>query len=332
MPLEHGPRILGVIASVFLTVGAGALLRRVNWLTAEADESLLKLVIRLLIPCLILRAVVGAESLRSFGNLAVPPMVGFVLCAGGVLVGLAVARLGAGLTGLSTPVERRTFAFCVGLFNYGFVPIPLVKGLFSDNNATLGVLFVHNVGVELAIWTVGLLVLTGALGRGWWRRLLNPPSIAIVVAVTLNLLLSRLELQPEALGPVWLAVELLSHAAIPVSLLLVGATIADELRPTGNGHTLGQSARIIGWGVALRLAALPALFVLLATLLPVTTELKRVMVIEAGQASAVFPVVMARHYGGSPGVAVRIVLATSLLSLLTMPLWIASGLGWLGLF
>ena len=100
---------------MFLTMGVGALLRRVNWLTAEADASLLKLVIRLLIPCLILRAVVDAESLRSVENLAVPPVIGFGVCAIGVLVGLLIARLGSGLTGLSTPVERRTFAFCVGL-------------------------------------------------------------------------------------------------------------------------------------------------------------------------------------------------------------------------
>jgi hypothetical protein len=320
MPIDHWPNIVGIIVSVFLTMGAGGLLRRLQWLTAEADASLLKLVIRLLVPCLIFRAVMGNESLRSVENLAIPPVVGFGLCALGVLVGIGVARLGAGITGLSTPVERRTFAVCVGIFNYGFVPIPLVQGLFAS--ATLGVLFVHNVGVDLAIWTVGLLVLTGTLDRRWWRKVINPPSITIVVAVGLNLLGVR----PEMLGPVWRTIELLSHAAIPTSLLLIGATIADELASDQDGHTLAQSTKIVSWAVALRLAALPAVFILVAAVLPATDELKRVLVVEAGQPSAVFPIVMARHYGGDPGTAVRVVLGTSLLSLLTMPLWIGGGL------
>lgn len=324
MPPAHWPSILSIIVSVFLVVGAGMAMRRLGWLTAEADQSLLKLVIRVLIPCLIFRVVVDNPSLRHPENLILPPLLGFGLCAAGVLAALAVARLGPRLTGLHSGRQRRTFAACVGIFNYGFVPIPLIERMFDDS--TLGVLFVHNVGVELAIWTVGLLVLTGSMGRDWWRRVLNPPSIAIVVAIGLNLLGGR-ALVP---APAMEAVTLLSHAAIPTALLLVGATIADELRPGPNGFTTGQSAKIIAWSLGLRLLLLPAGFVALALLLPTGIELKRVLVIEAGQASAVFPIVMARHYHGHPGTAMRVVLSTSLASLATMPVWIILGLALLG--
>ena len=324
MPPAHWQSILSIIVSVFLVIATGMALRRLGWLTAEADQSLLKLVIRVLIPCLIFRVVVDNPSLRQPENLVVPPLVGFGLCALGLLVALGVARLGPRATGLDSAPGRRTFAACVGIFNYGFVPIPLVELLFDDR--TLGVLFVHNVGVELAIWTVGLLVLTGSLGRGWWRQVLNPPSIAIVVAVGLNLLGGR-ALIP---APLFDAVALLSYAAIPTALLLVGATIADELRPGPNGFTTGQSAKIVGWSLALRLLVLPAGFLALALAMPASIELKRVLVIEAGQASAVFPIVMARHYGGHPGTALRVVLSTSLVSLVTMPLWIILGLALLG--
>lgn len=324
MPPAHWPSILSIIVSVFLVVGAGMAMRRLGWLTAEADQSLLKLVVRVLIPCLIFRVVVDNPSLRHPENLILPPLLGFGLCAAGVLGALAVARLGARLTGLHSARQRRTFAACVGIFNYGFVPIPLIQRMFDDS--TLGVLFVHNVGVELAIWTVGLLVLTGSVGSDWWRRVLNPPSIAIVIAAGLNLLGGR-ALVP---APAMEAITLLSHAAIPTALLLVGATIADELRAGPNAFTTAQSAKIIAWALGLRLLLLPAGFVALALLLPTGIELKRVLVIEAGQASAVFPIVMARHYHGHPGTAMRVVLSTSLASLATMPLWIILGLALLG--
>jgi predicted permease len=42
--------------------------------------------------------------------------------------------------------------------------------------------------------------------------------------------------------------------------------------------------------------------------------------------AAVFPVVMAKHYGGDPATALRVVLATSLVGLITIPLWIRAGM------
>lgn len=324
MPPDHWQSILSVITSVFLVVATGMALRRLGWLTAEADRSLLHLVVRVLMPCLIFRVVVNDRSLQSAGHLIVPPFLGFGLCAAGLLVALAVSRLGRRVTGLDSVPQRRTFATCIGIFNYGFVPIPLVELLFDTS--TLGVLFVFNVGVELAIWTVGLLVLTGSLGRDWWRHVLNPPSIAIVIAVALNLL----ELRGYVPSPVFNGITLLSYAAIPMALVLVGATIADELRPGPSSFRTTESVKICAWSLALRLVVLPAGFIALALVLPVSTELKRVLVIQASQASAVFPIVMARYFGGHPGTAMRVVLSTSLVSLVTMPLWIIVGLALLG--
>jgi hypothetical protein len=61
-------------------------------------------------------------------------------------------------------------------------------------------------------------------------------------------------------------------------------------------------------------------------LLPASDELKRVVAVEAAMPSAVFSILMARHYAGDAGTALRVVLATSLVSLVTIPLWIPAGL------
>jgi hypothetical protein len=56
-----------------------------------------------------------------------------------------------------------------------------------------------------------------------------------------------------------------------------------------------------------------------------------VIVLEAAMPAAVFPIVMARHYGGDAATALRVVFSTSLVSLLTIPLWIRFGLKFVGL-
>ncbi len=47
-------QILLLVIPVFALMGLGVLARRINWLTEEADASLLKLVVNILYPCLIL--------------------------------------------------------------------------------------------------------------------------------------------------------------------------------------------------------------------------------------------------------------------------------------
>jgi predicted permease len=79
------------------------------------------------------------------------------------------------------------------------------------------------------------------------------------------------------------------------------------------------------------LGLLPVLFLVLARALPVSVELKRVMVIEAAMPAAVFSILMARQYGGDPATAMRVVVATSITGLVTIPLWLRAGMIWVGL-
>lgn len=304
------------VLAVFTAMLIGALARRANWLTEEADHSLVRIVVRILFPALILKTTLGAPLLMDLHNVYLPPLVGFLTIVVGLGIAIFVARVFRRSPDLSQSTQRRTFAFCVGIYNYSYIPVPLIAHLFGSN--TLAVLFVFNVGVEIAFWTVGIIVLGGHLGGKWYRQLLNAPTIAIAAALTLNFLGLHAHIPSfvmESLG-------LLGAAAIPLSLLLVGATIADEY----GDSQLASGWRVMGLSCLLRLGVIPALFVASLLILPGTVELKRVIIVQAAMPAAVFPVVVARHYGGNPATAIRVVLATSIVSLLTMTLWLSAGL------
>jgi len=325
---DHWLMIVGVTMSVFAVIGVGALARWARWMSEEADRSLLKLGIDLLLPCLIFTVVAENAALRQAGNLFLSPGVGFGTMVLGLSVAMLVTRLGSRATGLSGAAGRRTFALAVGIHNYGFLPLPLVRQLFSDE--TLGVLFVHNVGASLALWTLGVAIASGTLDRRAWRKMINPPSVAVVVAVACNLLDVTPLLDRHA-DFLLTAVKWLGEAAVPMLLILVGATMADQLRSGGRLSNLVTSVKVILWSCVLRLGLLPVGILLVAMLLPASQELKSVLVIEAAMPSAVFGVLLARHYGGDPGTALRVVLSTSIVSLVTIPLWISAGVALLGL-
>ncbi len=80
----------------------------------------------------------------------------------------------------------------------------------------------------------------------------------------------------------------------------------------------------------LRLGLLPLFTLALAKWLPCPVELRRVMLIQAAMPCAVVPVILAKHYGGDPAEALRIILYTSAFGLLTIPFWLQLGLHWVG--
>ncbi|HEX8323211.1 MAG TPA: AEC family transporter [Tepidisphaeraceae bacterium] len=310
--------IASAITLVFAVIGIGVAVRRLEWLTEEADASLVRLCVRLLLPCLIIGGMGRGQWQTDIVHLALPPLTGFGLATLGIaLSGLAAYGLGP-LVGLRTTPERRTFALCTGLYNYGFVPIPLVTEVYPGNTTTLSALLLHNVGVEIAMWTVGILVLTGKLGRRWWAGVLNPVLIAIVISIAFRLSNTWQYL------PAWTVrtIDILGACAIPLSLLLTGATVSD---------VWGQADLRRGWrtvtaACVLRMGLLPLTFFLTARLLHTDADLTRVLAIQAAMPAAMFPIVLARHFGGDAVTAVRVVVGTSIVGLVTMPLWLAIGL------
>jgi predicted permease len=309
--------VLNAVLPVFSIAALGALMRKFNWLTEEADQSLLRVTVNLLLPCLILDSTLGNRALDGPSNLILAPCVGMLT----VVTGMGIAWACRYLAGVHATAEQRTFALSVGMYNYGYVPLPLAWMLFGQN--TVGVLCVHNVGVETVLWTVGLILLTGASPGKEWHRIFNAPFIAILVGLGLN------ACDAYAYIPAFVLTitKMLGQCAIPVAIIVIGATIADFI------HEFHSRAgwRVMSLACLLRLAVLPLFFLLLAKYLPCSRELKQVIVIEAAMPAAVFPIIIAKHYGGDTPTALRVVLSTSAVSLVTTPLWIQFGAHWVGL-
>src|ERR1022692_4505809 len=117
---------LTAVLPVFGIMGIGLWLRRRGWLSADADASLMRVTINLLLPALIFDSVLGNAALRRPENLLLPPLVGMLMA----VVALGVVRLAAWLAGLATAPERRTFTFTTGIQNYAYLTIPLCVMLF----------------------------------------------------------------------------------------------------------------------------------------------------------------------------------------------------------
>ncbi len=330
------PSILAAILPVYLIMLMGAGARRFGLLPAESDAGLMRLSVNLLFPCLIFERMVGNEALMSASRVVVAASLGFGLVAFGIFIAYHVAPL----IGLRVGEGRRTFAVTTGIQNYGFVAIPVITSLFAGKEI-LGVMFTFTLGVELAVWVLGVGTLTG-LAKAPWKAALNAPVLSIITALTINFLgygllwplvkplCGGLILQVLGQGqhlPIVLhsLLSTLGNCSVPLSVLLIGASTYD---------LCGREP--LCWPIALaspvlRLAVIPCAFIAVACLPGLSLELRRVLAVQASMPSAMFGIVIARHYGGHAATAVQVVLATTLVSLITTPFVLAYALKWLHL-
>ncbi|CAN5528252.1 AEC family transporter [soil metagenome] len=308
------PLLLSIVTPIFIVMAIGYGARKGGILTAEADRSLTRLVVMLLAPCLALHVIIGNEALTDPKNWIIPPILGVA----SVALAIGVSHLGAWIFRLGKDT-RRTFIFTTCLQNYGYIPLPLCAALFKDK-AIMGVLFAFYLGVEISFWSIALWQLTGHAKTGSWKRALNPPVIAILTAIVLNTCHANLWM-PDALGTTF---TLLGACAVPMALVLSGALIADHLNAESfrsRGHTLLASTTV-------RILVVPALMILFAKYAPIDNALKAVIVVQAAMPAAIFPIVVTKVHHGDLPTALQVVLGTSLIGLLTIPLWISFGLHW----
>ena len=329
--------ILTAIVPVFLVIAIGLLAQRRGWLQNDLETGVMKLALNLLLPCLIFDLVVGNPALDDPRVVAIAIGFGFSF----IVIGFAVSGLVAMLFGLRKGFGRRTFTIAAGVQNYGFMALPVVAVLFVDaagisQPGPMALIFIHGLGVELAVWTVGVMILSRGAGQPVaggevasgppWKLLINGPLTAVVASLTIHFS-GVLNHVPEILTqPVERAAHMLGACAIPMCLFMIGATIG-SLFERRVGRHLWRTAVA---GCVVRLAILPALMLTAAMFLPLPMDLKKVVVVQAGMPAALMPIVIARLYGGHPLTAIQVVLATMLVCVGTAPLVIGWGIRWIG--
>lgn len=304
--------ILACVAPPVLLLLLGVAVRRAGWFRPEADASLSVLTVRVLYPCFFFYHIVGSKEQMAPSNLAFVVVGGFLAISLGFLVAWLVARF----TRMDVHCAP-AFTFATGIFNYGYFAFPVAISLFGEQ--ILPKFIVFNLGVEIAIWTVGILFLASSGFK--FTRLINPPAISIVLALLVK------NWGGDAVVPsfAWEVIKMLGACSIPIGLLLIGGNISDLLK----GFKFSKGYKVEISSVAVRLAIVPALLLLYAWIGPVPDGMewfRQVLVVQAAMPAGIFALVVVRIYEGDRTTAMRAIMATLLGSLLTLPLWLFVGL------
>ncbi|MCY3007505.1 MAG: AEC family transporter [Planctomycetota bacterium] len=309
------------VAGVFLVMGVGGLARHLQWFSKEVDRSLASFTSYVLMPCLFFNRIINDASLSAHLDTWYPAALGYLCTLLGVGIAWGTARTIGSRFGIESDSEQRTFGLTAGIHNYGYIALPLAEVFYP---ACVVSLMIHNVGVDLALWSVGLYTISGkGLKQSWKRIVFSPPLLAVVLAV----LIKRFDGVDWIPGPLEHATAKLGLCSVPMGLVLSGAILYDYF-----GICSWEKARrVLSLAIPVRMMILPLTILAIATWSTSSEPLKQVLLIQAAMPAATFPIVMTRLYEQDVQTAWVVVVGTSLLSLLTIPLWMIFGAAWLGL-
>ena len=281
--------LFAVMAPVLIVAGIGYAWARSG--QPYPTDFVTRLVLNVSTPCLVLSTLSRAEvDLGVFGQMA-------LAC---VIISALMALIGWGLS-RAIGTDPRVLVPAYMFPNTGNMGLPISLYAFGEPGLALAVAFF--VVLSVGHFSVGLM-LSGA-AQSWRRLLLNPVIISLCVA--LMVLLLDLQL------PRWIdnTVGLLGAMSIPMMLLTLGVSLA-SIRPrqVGRGMWLGGLRMLcgaaIGWAMALALG-LPPLA-------------QAVLVMQSAMPVAVFNYLFAVRAGRSPETVASLVICSTLLSFLLIPL------------
>ena len=314
--------IIPAVLAIMIVIGTGFTARKLDWITAESDQGILKLLLNILMPCLIFSSMLNNPFITGSDNSYKAPIFGFLIASSTVLItwlcSATIFRFGI----FKDIAAQRPFSVTIGLQNYGFVAIPILFSLGQGD--LLGLLMLHNVGVELAVWTTVQLVFTGSLKIENLKKLINGPSTAIVLVMTLNFT----GLAPHIPAYIVKASQMIGQAAIPIGIILIGCTLYNSFQEKAFSKlSKTELIQTVILGNVMRSVILP-LYVIYVTLnfLSISEELTRVLLIQAAMPAALFPIILSRLFKVRTEVAMVSASSSLLLSLITIPFWVEYGL------
>lgn len=311
--------IIASVLGVFLVIGVGAACRSVGWLSAEADRSLANLTANLLLPMYFIHQFSRNENIGAISTAWQAPAFGFASTAIGLGIAFLFAKTAGRLFGLVSDSSQRAFALCTGICNYGYIPLPLAERFYPTAMIDL---ILHNIGVTMALWSVGVAIISGSGGDGWKKPFTSPPLWAVLFSI----FLSSMGWADSIPAPIATAIGTLGSCAIPLGLLLSGAIIIDFIRD----QSWMDEPRVILAGIGLRQLVLPLLMLGVGGAVVHHPDLRTVVMLQAAMPAAVFPIILTKLYGRDTETALRVVLWTSIAGIVLIPVWLAAGAWWLG--
>lgn len=298
------PAIINSVISLFLIMLVGVYASKKGIINSAVGRKLTELLLDITLPCMVLSSFgqqygynVRMNIFKTFGYSFAVYII--VIIASSLLL-------------LPVRSEKKAVLHFANVFtNTGYIGFPILNSIFGPEAVMYG--SIYNIFFNIFLWTYGIMIYKGKAGRNelykeTLKALRNPSLIAVYVGLVMILLNFRL---PEVMEK---SVGLVGGITGPISMIIVGALANKvDIRKHLSDWTLY-------YGTASKLIAIPALLYTISIISGEKSIVASTVVILASMPAAAMTSIFADSFDVGRDYAAVYVVATTLLSVLTIPI------------
>lgn len=292
--------ILNQIIILFLLLFIGFIAGKTKIISQEANVTLSKMLFNIALPCLI----ISAFNFEFSSKVMITS--GIILTISLVIHGL-LSLFSLFLYRKQEVGARKVLRFITIFSNCGFIGYPVAGSVYG----TEGIFYaaIYNVGFNIFVWTVGVLIFQSDNKKGLLRRIFVNPGI-ISVTIGMILLLFSIKL-PFVISE---TIKLTGNMTIPLSMIIVGVSLCS----TSIKDAFKEG--VYYYASFLRLIFIPVFVYLILTLFNFKGIYVGIPLIVSAMPASSNAVPFAQIYNGDVECASKITIVSTLLSAITLPL------------
>lgn len=285
---------------MFLLVGIGFFIRKKGIVNKEGRMNMIDLCLYITLPFNVLHS-----FLRKWNrNLFVACGVILLLSVGFNAISVFFSSI---LYKKQETNRQKSLKYGTIISNSGFLGNPMVEGIYGSEGLLYAALFM--LPVRIVMWTIGIAVFLKGRNEKLWKNVLTHPCI---VAIYAGVVVMVCGIQfPTFVEKTIVGI---SGCNTPLSMMLIGMMLA-EVKPKG------LIDKTMVFYAAIRLLVIPAVVFAITAFLPIDGMLRGITVIMAGMPAPITTALLSAKYGGDEKYATGMIFLSTLLSLITLPIW-----------
>ena len=289
--------------TLFAMMLVGALLKKRGIIDENGKRCLTDLCVNVVIPCNIFKSCLIEFNREIFQACA-------LLLLSAVVLQLLCLALNRFLFNRYPPQRKKVLQYCTIVPMSGFLGNPIAEGIYDE----LGVLYtsIFLIPMRIVMWSVGTTYFVAGETADKRNVLKNVATHPCLVAIYLGLLC--MAAQPRLPSVITETVRYIGSCNSALTMFIVGTILADvKLSSIFNRHTAVFSL--------FRLAALPTAALGIGTLFGLGRVPLGVSVLMTGMPAGATAAIFAARYHSDAAFATQCVVITTLVSMLTLPVW-----------
>lgn len=292
-----------ILASIFILIGVGVLLRTWRLFDLEAAFLLNRFVLYVSFPCLVYRSLFHSSLQASLWK--IPPL-GWAIVSFFFVTSFYIANRIFKLNGKSA----LSFAMVAAFGNTSFLGYPFTVALLGEQ-ALPPAIFFDQMANFLSVFTVGILFCTWVSANNFSKKQLLqilkfPPFVAFLLA----LVTKELGPLPPLLEEI---IERLAGVTVPVTMVAIGISLSLQ-------NLRGSLKPLLG-AALIKLFLLPLFTFGISQLFSFSAFERGALVLESAMPTLMTSYVIASLYHLDAQLVSSGIVLTTLLALVTLPLW-----------